>query len=130
MRRFVALRLLFALLALLTVSTDTAMKLMHGIEHMHERSHAMGAQPPVTSGEHVAGVVTVPDDEGEHGALHAGAPAGVPLQPGALLPPAVPVTVPPAVVVVRVASVPAPVARARPPSADRAPARLRAPPVG
>lgn len=129
MRRFATLRLLFALLTVLAVSTDTAMKVVHGIEHAHERSHTAAAQPQVSGGVQITAAVTVPDGDGEHGSLHAGAPASVPLQLGALLL-AAPVMVPPAAVVVRVASVPAPVALARRPSADRAPARLRAPPVG
>ncbi len=129
MRRFAAVRLLFALLAVMAVSTDTAIKLAHGIEHAHERSHSAAGQPRVAGAQQVTSTLTGPDGDGDHEVLHGGPPATTPLQLDALIA-APPLTVRTAAVVVRAASVPAPSALARPPSADRAPARPRAPPVG
>jgi hypothetical protein len=139
MRRFAVTRLLFALLAMLAVSADTAVKLAHGIEHAHEESHALehaqvdrgGLVVVVATGVRTAVTASAPPThDGDHELLHAALPAGLPFELGALVTAAAPVAVSLALVPARRLSPPAPVTLARPPSPDRAPARLRAPPVG
>ncbi len=135
MRRLVITRLLFALLAFVALSSDTATKLLHGVTHWREASERNAA--PVTNHDAVRGggaaedpprSLEVPDIDADHGALHGMASVNLPLT----LPLVLASTIWLAVVLdpAATANLPAFVPDAGYPSARARPRQPRAPPLG
>jgi hypothetical protein len=135
MRRLVITRLLFALLALVALSSDTATKLLHGVTHSREASERNAAAVAnhdavrdVGAAEDPPRSLEVPDIDADHGALHG--MASVSLRP--MLPLVLASTVRIAVVLnhTATANVPSFVPHWGPPSARAQPRQPRAPPLG